>query len=331
MSKTINKKLFATITITLIAISAYTCMTSTAQTPTQTIQEKGLQTLNSVLNIDTTKYSITQKTYPPDPETPFTYFDVVTQESTTYTLNSENSNLKIHYTFGDGNIQMIQTLEKEGTPNLTTQTTNNIEAAKNFLTNYQKYTNNKLYTDLKTTLNDIEPEKNTTKTSGNTTLEMTTYDDFIHFKWYYTANGAQAPYTKYVTLTIQEGFLSAFVDNWQYFNIGSTTVNLTEKQAIDIAVNAAKQYAQEKLGNVGFNEKNVNESNICWTSLLLTHSLDASKSRSDDVLELYPTWSIGVALDKWYGQLYGLQVNIWADTTEIRSIEEAWTSVAAPE
>lgn len=331
MSKTINKKLFVTITITLMVISAYTCMTSTAQTSTQTIQEKGLQTLNNVLNIDTTKYSITQKTYPPDPETPFTYFDVVTQESTTYTLNSENSNLKIHYTFGNGNIQMIQTLEKEGTPNLTTKTTNDVETAKNFLTNYQKYTNNKLYTDLKTTLNDIEPEKNTTKTSDNITLEMTAYDDFIHFKWYYTANGAQAPYTKYVTLTIQEGFLSAFVDNWQYFNIGSTTVNLTEKQAIDIAVNAAKQYAQEKLGNVGFNGKNVNESNICWTSLLLTHSLDASKSRSDDVLELYPTWSIGVALDKWYGQLYGLQVNIWADTTEIRSIDEAWTSVAAPE
>jgi hypothetical protein len=64
--------------------------------------------------------------------------------------------------------------------------------------------------------------------------------------------------------------------------------------------------------------------------LIFDNSLNTSKTRSEDILELYPTWRVGIALDKWYGQLYGIQVNIWADTKEVRSVQEAWSTVPPP-
>ncbi len=40
---------------------------------------------------------------------------------------------------------------------------------------------------------------------------------------------------------------------------------------------------------------------------------------------------VGVALNKWYDQMYGVQVDIWADTGEIRNIQEAWSTLPPPE
>ena len=320
--------------IVLLAFSANLFAVSNVYGSEAPIQEKGLSTLNSVLNIDLAKYSVTAKTDSSDTEIPFAYFGVIPQEGVAYSLNSEDSKLKMQYTFGNGKLQMMQVLEKEGALSLSKASTNtdDIELAKDFLTNYQNYTSNDLFGELKSTLNNLTPGKNESKTTGNIALEMNTYNDYTHFKWYYTSNGAKAPYTKYITLVFKNGFLSTFVDNWQYFNVGSTKINLSEEEAISIALNTAKEYAHSlKLDDYEFKATSINQSNVRWTSLLLDNSLNTSKARSEDVLELYPTWQIGVALDKWYGQLYGLQVNIWADTKEVRNVQEAWSNVPPPE
>lgn len=329
--KSQTKLLLIAITLSILTCAIYTSTAPTAQASEATLQEKGLTSLNLAFNLDLTKYSVSTKAYPSDPSV--AYFGVVPQESVGYSLTSENSKLKLQYTFGNGKIQMIQVLEKEGTPSLTKATSSDtVEAAKNFLISYQNYTANPLFGDLKNTLTDLRSGRNVTKTTGDITLEMNTYDDYTHFKWYYSSNGAIAPYTKYITMVFKDGFLTDFVDNWQFFNVGSTSINLSEKEAITIALNAAKEHAHNtKLDNYGFEEANLNESNVRFASLIFDNSLSATNPRSKDTLELYPTWRIGIALDKWYGQLYGIQVNIWADNKEIRSIQEAWSSVPPPE
>ena len=77
--------------------------------------------------------------------------------------------------------------------------------------------------------------------------------------------------------------------------------------------------------------KNFNESNVRWATLLLDGSLGANKTRSDDPLMLYPVWRVGIALDKWYGYMYGIEVDVWADTKEVRSVQEAWSTLPPPE
>ena len=86
-----------------------------------------------------------------------------------------------------------------------------------------------------------------------------------------------------------------------------------------------------KLDADAFEAQNFNESNICWMSLIFDDSLGADKSRNEDQLCLYPVWRIGIALDKWYGHLYGIEVDIWADTGEVRSVQEAWSTLPPPE
>jgi len=57
--------------------------------------------------------------------------------------------------------------------------------------------------------------------------------------------------------------------------------------------------------------------------------LDADIVRSGDILELYPVWRVGLVLNRVYGELYGIQVDIWADTKEVRSVKEEYSPLAA--
>jgi hypothetical protein len=107
---------------------------------------------------------------------------------------------------------------------------------------------------------------------------------------------------------------------------------VSEEEAIAIALEAAKTYVKDlNLTVYGFEEQNVNETNIRWTSLVFDNSLYTSDMRNaGDPLSLYPVWRVGVALDQWYGNMYGVEVDIWADTKEVRSVEEAWSLMSEP-
>jgi hypothetical protein len=57
--------------------------------------------------------------------------------------------------------------------------------------------------------------------------------------------------------------------------------------------------------------------------LVFGNSINADNERGEDRLMLYPMWRIGVELDKYYpGNVFGIYVDIWADTGEIRNIQE---------
>jgi hypothetical protein len=324
-----RKNLIATVLIlTLMTFSAYAALVPSAHATEATLQDKGLSTLNNVVGIDTAKYSVTTKQ---QQDTSFSYLGVVPIETVAYDLTSENSKMKALYTFANGKIQMIQVLENEGEPLTKLATsTNTVEMAKAFLNNYEKYAANMLFGELRATLNTVIPDKNLTKTVGNTMLEVTTNDGFTSFKWYYTANGAVAPYSKFVTLGFKDGFLEMFVDNWQLYNVGSTNINLSKEEAISIALETAKEYSWSlKLEADALNVNNFNESNVRWASLVFDNSLNTNETRSEDTLELYPVWRVGIALNKWYGQMYGIEVDIWADTKESQKRPRSMVNIAS--
>jgi len=241
--------------------------------------------------------------------------------------------VRLFYTFANGKLQMLEVLENQGIQSLTKPRTNmDIFAAKRFLTNYQAYTADPLYGQLRSMLDKVDGSKNFTKTSANLVLEANVTDDCTTFKWYYTSNGAIAPYSKFITIVVEDGFLAAFVDNWHLYNVDSTSVNLSKEKAIAIALEAAKDHSWSlKLEDSTLAAKNFNGSNVRWTTLLLDGSLNADKARSEEPLALYPVWRVGIALDKWYGYMYGVQVDIWADTGEVRRVQEAWSTLPPPE
>ncbi len=308
----------------LVTFCAYTDSIPAADAAQLSVQQRGANILGSVVGLDTSKYIIQTQT--PTQDAQASYSGIIPQENVMYNLTSNGNNLKALMTFTNGNLQTLQVLETNGNPTLTKKSSASIvEMAKDFLNNYKTYTANPLFDQLNSTLSNSDQNKNLTKTSGNLVLQQTTYEGSTSFRWYYSCNGVDAEYSKAISLVFKNGFLSSFSDNWQFYNVGSTTVNLSEKDAIAIALETAKVHVSS-LAEYGLDPKNISESNIRWSSLIFDDSQNANVTRSKDALELYPVWRVGVALDKWYGNMYGVEVDIWADTGQVRSIEDAWSN-----
>ena len=253
-------KFLVTVIISLLIISSvYTFVIPRVYAAEVTTEQKGLSALTNVVGLDLTKYDV--KTQGSNQSLPF--LDGTLQENILFNLTSENSKLSIFYTYTNGNLQGLYVLENEGTPVLTKSTVsiNAVESAKDFLTNYQAYSNKQVFGELQSTLTNVDASKNITKTIDNTVLEQTVYNDSqTYFKWYYTANGAITPYTKTIAMGFKNGFLTSFIDNWELYPVGSTNVNLSKDQAVALALDIAKnhnwtmQLDQDTLDPINFNK-----------------------------------------------------------------------------
>src|SRR3989304_7154606 len=243
MAKNSKRKLLSiTVFLSLLLISsAYATLVPNVHAAEITVQQKGLTILNDVIGLDVEKYDTGSKKGPQD-----SYLGVVPKENVRYTLESTGSKIDALYTFTNGKLRMIHVLESEGTPRLTKSATKPVqlgnktvqvidvpETAKVFLNDYQRYSGNSFYGDLASMLEHVDAKENLTKTSGNVKLEMTDSGGSTTFKWTYTFNGIDAP-SKCVALGYKDGFLKYFIDNWDLYKIGSTTVNLSEQEAVDI-------------------------------------------------------------------------------------------------
>jgi hypothetical protein len=327
MTKNTNSKqkmLAITILLSMLMISSAAVFAPEVQATELTIQEKGLTILNDVVGIDVAEYTTTPKTLSPN-----SYFDVIPQENVEYNLKSEDSTIKLRCTFANRKLQMIYVLENYGTPKLTKTASNALEKAKTFLSDYQSYSGNSLYEEMKSMLNKVDFEKNPTTTSGNIKLQAITSGDRVSFAWTYMFNGVESAY-KCVTLAYEDGFLKGFFDAWNLYNIGNTTVNLSEEEAVAIAIERAKAYSWKAGSDNGtFEVTDFNVTGAMVTQLVFASSLYADTPRNDNLLTLYPMWRIGVSLDKFYpGNVYGIWVDVWADTKEIRHVQAAFTTLS---
>jgi hypothetical protein len=331
MSKNSNcKLLFITIIVTiLLSSSVYAALIHDVHAAEMTTRQKGLAALNNLVDLDLAKYAVTTEENGQYPRSLGTVFE----ETVLYDFTSANSKLKAFCTFANGNLQGMRVFENEGTPSLTKAmaSVNDVERAQDFLSKYQAYTAKPIFGELKSTLNNVDAGKNVTKTFGDKILQVTAYGDCTLFKWYYTANGVTAPYTKVISIGFKDGFFTSFIDDWDRYSIGSTSVNLTKDEAVAIALDTARNHSWTmQLDEDALDERNFNEKrSVPWTVLTFDGSLDADKTRSENILELYPVWRVGLVLNKVYGELYGIEVDIWADTKEVRSVKEEYSQLAA--
>jgi hypothetical protein len=315
------------LSIVIFSLLLISCIYSSLVVPVcaqeQTSVERGLIFLTDVAGFDLTKYETIPKEYPQD-----SYFGVVLKENVGYNLESNTSKLKLFCTFTNKKLQILHVLEKDGSPKMTTSVTNVVDSAKDFLRNYQRYSGNPFYGELETMLEKINADKNITTTSGNINFEVNISGDYTTFKWSYTFDGIDDA-SKCVALGYENGFLKYFVDKWDLYKVGSTDINLSEKEAIDIAMEHAKKFSWDVvMGNDTFKINNFNITDAVIRKLIFSNSLNVDKTRGDDRLMLYPMWRIGIGLDKIYpGNVYGIYVDIWADTKEVRSVKTVFSTL----
>jgi len=312
---------------------------SNQNTTPQNIDEKILPIINNVAGFDLSKYQTNLKQ-----STTNLYVDHIPQQNIHYTLKTNQSKTDILCTYTNGNLRLLSILETQGTPSMTQQfnrtkiiegtpveVLDELKTAKNFLNNYAHHTNKALYNELAVMLNTIQTDHNTTKTSGNIKLQVTSIDDSVTYRFTYNIDGFEAP-DKCVALRYKNGFLKYFADTWELYQIGSTNIAISEKQAIDIAIENAKAASwQMGSGDNVVSVKNFTIANGMLWETVFRSSLIAEQARNKDVLMLYPMYHVWVCLDKFYpGNVYGFNVYVWADTGEIAAIKERVCTLDAP-
>ena len=93
---------------------------------------------------------------------------------------------------------------------------------------------------------------------------------------------------------------------------GSTTINVSQEQAIQIAKSYVKNYS--------WNVNGIEVSNV--TVLETPVSVQFSPHPRDQFLTLIPYWYVILSLDRVYpGGVTRIAVGVWADTGEVANIQ----------
>jgi hypothetical protein len=326
--ETKRKLLFTAIFLSILLIySAYAALIPNVHAEEIAVQEKALTILNDVAGLDTAKYRANLDLGNPD-----LYLETLPQENLKYTLESDESKLEVICAFVNENLRSMSVYILDGSPHMIQPATNTLEMAKAFINKYQTYSGASYYGMLRPMLDNVEADKSVTKTSGNAKLEATVDGNSTSFRWTYMINGVEAP-SKCVALYFEQGFLKHFIDTWDLYKIGSTDINLSKEEAVKIAMDRAKNYSW-RVGVGGDSWIEVTEFNIVGvsqTTLDFGNYISKKDARGGDPLTLYPGWRIHLYFDKLYpGNVYGLNVGVWADTGEVHDIRTMFTLGAYP-
>ena len=254
------------------------------------IEAKGLHFIEDVLSIDTSKYNVSIKSLDPFAPTFATPEQLaLAQNLVDYDLNSTQNSIKITCTFINGTLTQCNMDAHNGTVASHQSFANLTEATKGFLINYQDFSEQNS-TNMIETLANVDPAKDTTIILGNlkltTThkdLSNTAFGDNTEFRWAYTYEGCDYPA---IVVAFRDGLFSAFRDDRGVYTIGDTTVNISKKQATDIALSTIKNYSYEMSGGVWISDFGVNGTN--------TYLAPAIRNST----YLYPCWTVIAYLDK---------------------------------
>ena len=287
-----------------------------------TVPEKTLAFLEDVVMLDMTKYNATLASnrvdYPP-------HWGGLTQEVVRYNLEVVNeSRLYVTCRLRETTLYSCNLQVLKGSPLFAESQPNNLlDSTKGFLERYQAYSGASYIQEMRNMLDTVDETKEMTVTLGN--IKLTTSNQEIQndsnveaierksFEWTYTVNGVDAS-QNVVSITFQEGIFKSFGDDWNLFKIGSTSVNVSSEEAINMAIDAAENYKlQISLGNDTLTEVEFNLLEEPVKTELFMYPRET--------LTAYPFWRIELYFDKLYYSAYGIQVGIWADTGEIVSCE----------
>jgi hypothetical protein len=238
----------------------------------------------------------------------------VTEEVLTYSLIGQNSELGIDFRFRNQTLSRYRLDVLDGAPiYYTSQPTDIKEAARGLVERYQTYENITYIAPMKALLDAINDSEDTSVTIGDLQLDVTSEGKDVQFQWSYTTHGI-CYQAKGLTLNYDGGLLEMLTDGWFLYTVGSTAVNYTPEQAIQIALNNVD----------GFSWTYGSETVTDYTILEDDITVEMWPHYRESNLELIPYWYVVMPLDKIYaGNVDQISVGIWADTgkvTEYRTV-----------
>jgi len=314
-------KKFVMMIILLMVIVFPILQVSKAYSVESTAREKALPFIENVLPIDISQYNVTFTKYS-ETELPTFLPGGAASELVTYTLESEESIIDVTCRIENDELTFCMVTPKNGSVISDRQYENLIDAANSFLDKYQTHTGQDLE-PIKNTLTDADPTKNMTVTAGDIKLTISNGGIWgnreTSFDWKHVYNGCEYPL---LSLGFSNGVFSTLNDGGIIYTIGDTTVNVSEEQAINIAMNHIQNYSYTMPSDVEISGFNVTEER--------TEAWLVPSPREPYVL--YPLWEVMLYLNQTYpGSVYALLVTVWADTGKVSSCSNQAAGGIIPE
>jgi hypothetical protein len=318
ISKLFNMKSYAVIVLLALLVSL-SMQLNVANSAEETAIDTGevLNFLRDVIGLDMTKYNailVTKAT---------NYWPMLTGVAQTdgqYRLDSTGfvdsngecgkSILTVTFSFWDNTLISCDIYENsQGPPLYSKQPATDLKHdASNFLQKYQTYTGDTQTRQMRTLLDTVDINSNTTKTADNLSIEVKVEYDRTTLSCSNTLNGEG--YSR-LRLEFDNGGFSGFYDDRSFYKLGSSEVNISQEEAESIALKNVEPYQYtNKNGTANFN---IAEKNIRSRFLFLNRT---------DHFVVYPCWAVDLPLSEFYasGVSY-IEVMLWADSGEVINIE----------
>ncbi|MHC3128481.1 MAG: winged helix-turn-helix transcriptional regulator [Candidatus Bathyarchaeota archaeon] len=261
--------------------------------------------LRDVVHLDLTKYAATQEgntvEYRSD-------LGGIVEEIMKYSLTNASSKVDVTLRFRNASLSRYSLQVLEGTPYYSQlQPTKLIDAAKGILERYHEYSRNSHLQAMRNMLETVNETGDFETTSGNMKLIRASGRTTIKIEFVYTTHNIDFQAKSVVLIFDNYGFLLSLSDNWSLFRVGSTEVNISKEEAINIAMEYAKNCTWTVNGETISNFTLVTGS---ATAELWPHS-------REDPLALIPYWYVTIPLDRIYPERVDrIAVGLWADTGE---------------
>jgi len=260
--------------------------------------------LRDVVYLDMTKYTATLESNTVEYRSDW---GGIVEEISKYSLTYEGSKVDVTLRFRNATLSSYYLHVLEGTPYYSQlQPTNILDAAKDLLERYHEYSGASHLEAMRNMLETVNEIGDFETTSGNVKLIISNKGNTIQFV--YTTNNINFQ-AKSVALTFDNyGFLESLTDDWSLFRVGSTEVNVSKEEAINIAMEYAKDCSWTVNGEIINN----------FTLVTDSASAELWPHPREEPLALIPYWYVTIPLDRVYPERVNrIAVGLWADTGEV--------------
>jgi hypothetical protein len=273
--------------------------------------------LQEVVQLDTAKY------YAELERNSIEYREVlggISEWLMTYRLKAEESELVIDFRFRNNTLSRYRLDVIEGDPIYwQSQPTDSLELAEGILSRYKTYAGVSYLDQMKEILQTVNTPQNVEDVFGDVKFVLATEGKDAEITWIYTAAGIDFQ-SKGVSLSIDNGVLEELTDGWFLFNVGGTEINISEDEAMQIALHRLEDFSWTSIIDGQFVE--VND----YVVLEEPRNVQLLPHSRDEPLELVPYYYITFYLNKVYpDNINSIGVGIWADTGEVRNCQTLTT------
>ncbi len=273
---------------------------------------KAMSIIRDVIQLDVSQYQATLLSNTVEDRSDLGY---VIEEVIKYSFVNSFSTLELTLRFRNGHFSLFHLSQLEGFPSFppiynSPQPTDVLQASRELLKRYKAVSNEPYLSEMINLLGSVN-NTNTEQTLGNTKLTISNYGENAEIFLQYTINGIVFS-AKSVHILFKDGVMEELSDDWSFYAIGTSEVNISREEAIEIARSAVKTFSWNANG-VQVSNFNVLDEPV--SAALFPHP-------RADPLTLIPYWYITLYLDRIYpGDVNVITVGVWADTGEVTNIQ----------